>query len=285
MLDENLRRRIEELAEVEGALRVISLRHTKMLAEEFNLLQREVELAVLENNVFPSRYQRSFGTVGWEGQKALLNSTVVVVGAGGLGGYVLEGLSRTGIGKLVIVDGDTFADHNLNRQILSLEENLDYSKVDIAKALVRLVNSSVEVLIFNTWATAENLTQILSGANVVVDCLDRLPTRLLVQDAAQNLGIPMVHGAIAGYVAQVMTILPSDKGLRAFYSEKNVPQQGVEVQLGCPAATPMMAAAWQIQETVKIILKRGELLQNRMLFMDAEMGIMEILRIDSGRNS
>jgi molybdopterin/thiamine biosynthesis adenylyltransferase len=134
-------------------------------------------------------------------------------------------------------------------------------------------------VVHNLFITTENLRPLLADVEVVVDGLDRLPTRLMLQETAQALGIPMVHGAIAGYVGQVMTIFPGDEGLRALYSEEDVPQQGAEVQFGCPAATPMMTAAWQIQETLKILLKRGKLLRHKMLFMDAEMGVVEILKI------
>ncbi len=284
-MDETLRKRIDDLAEVEGELKVIPLGQVQTLAGEFGLSPREVELAALENRVLPRRYLRSFGTVGWEGQIALLNAAVAVVGLGGLGGNVVEGLARMGVGRLVLIDGDTFADHNLNRQVLSSERNLGRSKPESAQAHVAQINSAVEVVAHNLFITAENLPQLLADVEVVVDCLDRLPTRLMLQEAAQRLGIPMVHGAIAGYVGQVMTILPGDKGLRALYGAEEVPQQGAEVQFGCPAATPMMTAAWQIQETVKIILKCGELLRHKMLFMDAEMGAIEILKIaDSGES-
>ncbi len=280
-----LRRRIDDVAQVEGELRVIPLAQVQTLAGEFGLSPREVELAALEKRVLPRRYLRSFGTVGWKGQIALLHSTVAVVGLGGLGGNVVEGLARMGVGRLVLIDGDAFIDHNLNRQALSSESNLGRSKSEVAQARVAHINSAVEVVAHNLFVTAENLGQLLAGVDVVVDGLDRLPARLMLQEAAQTLGLPMVHGAIAGYVGQVMTIFPGDSGLRALYGEENVPPQGAEVQFGCPAATSMMTAAWQIQETLKIILKCGELLRHKMLFMDAEMGVVEILKIaDPGEN-
>jgi molybdopterin/thiamine biosynthesis adenylyltransferase len=113
----------------------------------------------------------------------------------------------------------------------------------------------------------------------VVDALDTLPTRLVLQKVAQSLGIPVVHGAIGGYVGQVMTVFPEDEGLYAIYGRGDVPERGIEAQLGNPAATPMMVAAWQIQEVIKILLDAGELLRNRMLFMDAESGVAEILKV------
>jgi molybdopterin/thiamine biosynthesis adenylyltransferase len=273
--------RIRELAEATEGIEAIALDQVRTLAREFGVSPKEVELAALEGRVLPRRYLRSLGTVGWEGQIKLLRSTVAVVGLGGLGGSVVEGLARMGVGRLIIVDGDVFVDHNLNRQVLSAEADLGLLKTEVARSQVAEINAAVEVVVHPEEATRENLPRLLEGAEVVVDALDRLPSRLVLQEAAQKMGIPMVHGAIAGYVGQVMTIFPGDEGLRALYGEGSVPQQGIEVQLGCPAATPMMVAAWQVQEVLKILLGRGQLLRHKMLFMDAEAGTVEVLEIGS----
>ena len=278
--DEAMETRIHQLAEAEGELRVLRLEGVRALAEEFGLTTWEVELAALEAEILPRRYLRSFGTVGLEGQVRLLRSTVAVVGLGGLGGNVTEGLARMGVGRLILVDGDIFVDHNLNRQILSTEANLGTSKAEAARDRVALVNSAVEVVVHALEATPENLPLLLEGADVVVDGLDRLPPRLMLQEAAQALGIPMVHGAIGGYLGQVMTILPGDPGLRALYGGGPLPERGVEVQQGCPAGMPMMVAGWQIQEVVKLLLGRGEPLHHRLLFIDAESGWIDVVRLD-----
>jgi len=280
-VDRSLLRRIRELAEAGDDIEVIALDRVRALAREFDVSPREVELTALEARVLPRRYLRSLGTVGWEGQIKLLHSTVAVVGLGGLGGNVVEGLARMGVGRLVVVDGDVFLDHNLNRQALSAEAGMGLLKAEAARARVGEINAAVEVIVHPEYATGENAPRLLDGVEVVVDALDRLPTRLMLQEAAQEMGIPMVHGAIAGYVGQVMTIFPGDEGLRALFGEGSVPQQGIEVQLGCPAATPMMVAAWQIQEVLKILLGQGQLLRHKMLFMDAEAGTVEFLEIGS----
>ncbi len=277
-MEKDFKARLSTLTETIDGLKVITLAALQTLEREFNLSRREAELAALEAGVLPRRYLRSYGTVGIEGQIKLLRSTVAVVGLGGLGGNVVEALARMGVGRLIAVDGDTFVDHNLNRQLLSSEAALTQSKAEAARARVAAINPAVEVVPHSTNLTPQNMETILRGAEVVVDALDRLPARLMLQDGAQRLGIPMVHGAIAGYVGQVMTILPGDPGLHALYGDE-VPAQGAEVELGCPAATPMMVAAWQVQEVMKILLGRGELLRHRMLFMDAEWGTIEVLKM------
>jgi molybdopterin/thiamine biosynthesis adenylyltransferase len=275
-----LQRRIDTLAEKAGDARIIRLQQVHELSTAFGGPIREVELAALETGVVPWRYLRNVGTIGLEGQARLLQATVAVVGLGGLGGYVTEALARMGVGRLILIDGDVFEEHNLNRQILSAEARLGASKAQAARRRVAEINSGVEVTDHAVALTRENLPRLLEGANVVVDGLDRLPTRLLLQEGAQALSIPMVHGSIAGFLGQVMTILPGDPGLVGLYGgEGELPEQGLEAQLGTPAATPMMVAAWEAQEVVKILLGQGELLQHRLLVLDMESGAIEILQL------
>jgi molybdopterin/thiamine biosynthesis adenylyltransferase len=259
--------------------RLLLLSAVRQLAHEWGLSVREVEIRALKARILPARYERSQGTVGWEGQVKLLESTVAIVGCGGLGGWIIEGLARMGVGHLIIIDGDTFGESNLNRQALCTEANLGQLKTEAARERVARVNSATEVTNHPMIADEESMREMLAGADVVVDALDTLPTRLVLQKVAQGLGIPIVHGAIGGYIGQVMTIFPGDEGLHAIYGRGDVPEQGIEVQLGNPAATPMMVAAWQIQEVIKILLGVGEILRHRLLFMDAESGEVEVLKV------
>ena len=239
----------------------------------------EVEIAALREYLVPARYVRNLGTVGWEGQLALLKSTVGIVGAGGLGGWIVEGLARMGVGRLIVIDGDVFQDSNLNRQGFCTERNLGQSKVEAARQRVAQVNPAVEVVAHKVRVDEEQMVELLHGAEVVVDALDALPTRLSLQRAARKLSVPLVHGAIAGFVGQVMTILPEDPGLLGLYGRDRVPERGIEAQWGNPAATPMMVAAWQIQEVVKLVTVQGVTLHRRMLFMDSETGAVDILLV------
>jgi molybdopterin/thiamine biosynthesis adenylyltransferase len=276
----SLARRVDALAEVVGDGRIIRLEQVQALAIECGCEVREVEIAALEAGVIPWRYVRNVGTIGLEGQARLLQSTVAVVGLGGLGGYVTEALARMGVGRLILIDGDVFEEHNLNRQILSAETRLGMGKAETARQRVAQINGAVAVDAHAVMLTRENLPQLLAGADVVVDALDRLPIRVVLQDGAQALSIPMVHGSIAGFLGQVMTILPGDPGLRSLYGETDqLPEQGLEAQLGTPAATPMAVAAWEVQEVVKILVGRGELLRHRLLVMDMESGTVEVLRL------
>ncbi len=272
--------RIASLAAPAGALRAISVSAIRALAAETGAPIRDIELAALESQILPARYLRNFGTLGWEGQTRLLNACVAIIGAGGLGGWIIEGLARMGVGRLTVIDGDIFEDNNLNRQALCWESSLGKSKAVAAAERVAQLNAAVQVNALHTWATAENLPDLLVGAQVVVDALDKLTTRLMLQEVCARLGLPLVHGAIGGYIGQVTTILPGDPGLRALYGDQTVAERGAEVEWGNPAATPMMIAAWEIHEVIKCLTGKGELLRGRLLFLDAEAGCAEFFQLD-----
>ena len=278
---DDLREMIEQAAQPSDDYPIIHLADVHRLATSSRRSVREVEIAALEAHVVPLRYIRNIGTIGIEGQLALLHSTVAVVGQGGLGGYVTEALARMGVGRLILIDGDRFEAHNLNRQVLSSEAHLGDDKVDIARARVAAINSAVDVVTWGEMLTRENLPHLLAEAQVVVDALDRLPTRLILQAGAQELGIPMVHGSIAGFIGQVMTILPGDPGLFQLYGGlEQVPERGLEAQMGTPATTPMAVAAWEAQEVVKLLLGIGTLLRHRLLILDMAAGTVETVYLE-----
>jgi len=272
---------ISKQAITEDAIETLSLTAVRELAAAYHRSIRGIELAALGESVVPQRYLRNIGTIGIEGQMALLEATVAIVGLGGLGGYVAEALARMGVGHLILIDGDTFDEHNLNRQLLSEEANLGAAKVEVASARVAAVNGAVTTTAHPIRIDRQNLTLLLKEAELVVDGLDRLPTRLMVEAGAQELGIPMVHGSIAGFLGQVMTIFPGDPGLRALYgAPETAPAQGMEAQLGTPAATPMAVAAWEAQEVVKVITGHGQPLRHRLLIIDFETNTTNVLELN-----
>lgn len=249
----------------------ISLVSVRRLAACYACQIREVERQALLNEIVPERYRRNLGTIGLAGQSKLLDSCVAVIGAGGLGGYVIEGLARMGLGKIIVIDGDRYAENNLNRQLGCTEAVLGQFKGQVMSRRVAEVNSAVEVVVHTDWLDAENAASLVQGASVLVDALDNLPTRLLLQRIAARLNVPLVHGAIAGYTGQVLTIMPGDIGLVGLYGDTPGADKGVEVLLGNPAATPMLIAAWQVSEAVKLVVG-GPLLCQRMLVFDTEFG-------------
>jgi molybdopterin/thiamine biosynthesis adenylyltransferase len=205
-------------------------------------------------------------TLSSEENDKLKNYKVCVIGCGGLGGYVIEMLGRIGVGFITAVDGDVFQESNLNRQILSDTHSLGKSKSIAAKERMMNVNPLIEVNCVNELLTKENYPEILKGHDVIVDALDSIDARLMLQDACEGLNIPLVSGAIAGWYGHVTTVYPGDKTLNIIYGKKV--GKGVEAKLGNPSFTPALVASIEVSEVIKVLIGRGELLRKRILFID-----------------
>lgn len=257
-----------------GEARLISLDAVRRLASERRLSPLEVERAALENGIVPARYRLNLGTIGMDGQLKLLHSTVGVCGLGGLGGCVVESLARFGVGHLILVDGDVFEESNLNRQLLCTEASPGLVKAEEAAARVAAVNSSIEVTPHHRFVGPADIVEVFQGADVVVDALDSVPSRLALEDGCAQLGIPLVHGAIAGNSGQVMTIFPGDPGLKAIYAGGG--EHGVETLEGNPPTTPALVASLQAQEAVKVICG-GEALRHGFLLLDTAANLYQFV--------
>jgi molybdopterin/thiamine biosynthesis adenylyltransferase len=223
------------------------------------------------------RYTRNISTLSIEENDSLKNFRVCVVGCGGLGGYVIEMLGRLGIGHIVAIDGDGFEESNLNRQILSDVESMGINKAVKAKQRMEKVNPFIEVEAVDERLTNINGKEILKGADVVVDALDNIETRLMLERLCEELNIPLVHGAIGGWYGQVATVLPGDRTLTRFYGGKF--SQGIEKKLGNPSFTPALAAAIQVSEVVKLLINRGELLRKKLLVIDLLEQDFEVIEL------
>lgn len=245
------------------------------LADEYCCGVHEVYIVALTVGIYPYRYVRNREIISTEEQLRLAQSRVVVVGAGGLGGHVILLLARLGVGHLVVVDNDVFDETNLNRQALCSERALGRSKSEQAVKEVGSINPGVKVLPYEVKLEPHNATEILAGSNVVVDALDNVPDRLALEGATKKLGIPMVHGALAGFEGQLMTIFPEDPGLKHLYRDWRTDldkSKSPEAVLGVPITTPSIIATLQAMEVIKIILNRGRLFRNTMLYIDLEAG-------------
>ena len=213
-----------------------------------------------------SRYERNFPTFSREDFDSIQKASVCVVGCGGLGGYIIEMLARVGIGSLTLIDGDSFEASNQNRQILSTEENLGTPKAEAAAARVRLINKNVKTSFHHAFLTAENGSVLLGDSDLIMDALDNIPARLLIQALCREKNIPLIHGAIGGWSAQVTTVFPGDDTLtRLFSAEKGYDSK----VLGNPSFTPALTASIQVSEALKVITgKNEELLRNKLLYID-----------------
>ncbi len=196
----------------------------------------------------------------------LNNKSVCIVGCGGLGGYIIEMIGRLGVGKITAVDGDVFDLSNLNRQLLCTEAHLGIGKAETAKERMSKVNSDISFTAINDYLTVENAEEILSGHDLVIDALDSIAARFILQETASKLGIPMIYGAIAGWYGQVSTIMPGNDFLSKVYRHHE--GKGHEAELGNPSFTPALVASIEVSEALKVLIGRGELLVNKLLLID-----------------
>lgn len=247
---------------VKNGLRVVPFAACREAARRCGMSAREAEAAALRAGLCPSRYERSVGTVGLDGQARLLESCAAVAGCGGLGGWIIEILARVGVGKLILADGDTFGENNLNRQLYAAEENLGEPKAEAAARRVRAVNSAVEVKALNFFLNEENCEAALDGADVVLDALDGNGARSVVFRACAKLGVPFVHGAIGGLYGETAVLRAGDVPPWELFGAGD---KGEEVECGNPPFTPPFIASAQAAEAVRI-LTRGEETQRKTLF-------------------
>jgi molybdopterin/thiamine biosynthesis adenylyltransferase len=243
---------------------LISWHDQSWAAKDFGLTLAAVEETILENGLLPARYQRNQQMISTAQQLQLLRSTVAVVGAGGLGGYILEELARLGVGQIVVIDDDVFEEHNLNRQILSSPAKLGRVKVEVAAARLAEINPAVTVRAVRARFDKVQGAALLAGADCVVDAVDNVASRLELEELCEGLQLPLVHGAIAGWYGHVATIFPGERSLTKLYRHWSG-GKGIEAQLGNPAFTPAVVASFEVAEVGKILLGQGRLLRNRQL--------------------
>ncbi len=225
------------------------------------------------------RYIRNEQMLSREENLRLRDFRVAVAGCGGLGGYIIELLARLGIGHITAIDGDVFDISNLNRQLLSHPGNLGLSKSEQARERIAMINQDVVLTPRHVTITKKNAVSILQNHDIVADALDNISTRRIIADAANKLKIPMVHGAIAGWHAQLATIFPGDHTLDIIYPEGV--DKGAESELGNPSFTPAMAASLQVAEILKVLLKKEGVLRNKLLVIDTLRHDYQIIELNS----
>ena len=212
------------------------------------------------------RYDRQImiGEIGQEGQEKLKRSRVVIAGTGGLGSPIAIYLTAAGIGMIRLIDHDQVALSNLNRQILHWEEDIGRKKVDSARTKLRNLNSEVEIEAIAETVTEGNVSKLVNGCDVIVDAMDNLSTRYILNRCAIEKNIPFFHGAVNGFEGRVMTILPGKTAcLRCMYRGP-VPQEKFPVIGVAPAVIGVIQAT----EVIKYLLGIGKLLTNRLLIYD-----------------
>jgi len=220
-----------------------------------------------------NRYQRHLllPEVGEPGQLKLLDSKVLLLGAGGLGSPAALYLAAAGVGTLGIIDMDVVDASNLQRQILHNTDRIGERKVDSAKKTLTLVNPDVNVVTYDVRLGADNILDIIDGYDVIVDGTDNFPTRYLVNDASLVKRIPVVHGSIFRFEGQATVFNPFvGPCYRCMIPEPPPAELAPSCsEAGVLGVLPGIIGSIQAMEAVKILLGTGETLQGRLLAYDA----------------
>jgi len=245
------------------------------IALDLGLTLLDVYKATLGLGIYPRRYLRNRDGISLQDQLKLAEAKVAAVGAGGLGGTVIQLLGRIGIGRLTVVDCDVFDETNLNRQVFCTREWVGRAKALAVQEQMRAINPAVEVHAHILRLDSANGPEILAGCQVIVDALDNVKDRLTLEALAKTLGAPLVHGALAGFEGQLMTVFPEDPGLKQIYGsgdESAGAANRPELLLGVPSITPSLVATLEAMEVLKILLNRGTPFRNKMVYIDLERG-------------
>lgn len=213
------------------------------------------------------RYDRQvcIAEIGTTGQEKLKKAKICICGAGGLGSPAAIYLVAAGVGTITLVDHDQVALSNLNRQVLHHEADIGRYKVDSAKEKLGNLNSHVTLDTSRLKITEENVVRLIAGHDVIIDALDNLETRYILNQAALDLNIAFIHGAVSGFEGRVMTVIPGQSTcLRCLYrgpvkQPRKIPVIGV---------TPAVIGAIQATEAIKYITGIGDLLTDRLLIYD-----------------
>lgn len=220
-----------------------------------------------------NRYQRHLllPEVGVEGQAKLLESKVLLLGAGGLGSPAALYLAAAGVGTLGIVDMDEVDASNLQRQILHNVDRIGDRKVDSAKKTLTLLNSDVNVVAYDTRLSADNVLDLIDGYDVIIDGADNFPSRYLLNDASLLKKIPVVHGSIFRFEGQATVFKPYDGPCYRCMIPEPPPAELAPscAEAGVLGVLPGIIGSIQALEAIKLILGLGDSLSGRLLAYDS----------------
>ena len=230
-------------------------------------------MKVVFSNEQLERYSRNIllKEVGIKGQQKLLSSKVLVIGAGGLGSPAVMYLAVAGVGTIGIADKDKVELSNLNRQIIHATNKIGKDKTESAKDTVNNLNSDITVNIHNGLITQQNISEIISPYDFIIDATDNFETKFLINDSCVFAKKPFSHAGVVGFQGQLMTYVPNKSCCYRCVFKEPPPK---DCALSCSkdgilGATAGIIGTLQATEAIKYILSIGELLIGYMLTYNA----------------
>ncbi len=271
------------------ALKRMGYRDVRSISGGFNRWKNEghpFEVPTFLSSTDRERYARHLmiSEVGEEGQLKLLESRVLLIGAGGLGSPAAYYLAAAGVGHLGLVDHDVVDRSNLQRQILHTEARVGMPKVESARIALEALNPGIEVTGYETHLDSSNVEDIFSNYDIIVDGTDNITTRYLINDACVKLGLPNVHAAVYRFEGQITVFWPAyaKEGsgcYRCMFPEPPPPELAPScAEAGVLGVMPGVLGLLQAVETIKVLLDIGEPLVGRQLHYDALSSQFTILK-------
>ncbi|NCA97325.1 MAG: ThiF family adenylyltransferase [Bacteroidia bacterium] len=208
--------------------------------------------------------EKNTGVINKETLQRIKSLRVLVVGVGGLGGHLANHLARLGVKSLHLIDFDVFQPSNINRQLFSSSSNLGKSKVQVVGDAVRSIREDVKVIVHESRIESID-KQIWKEVDIVMDAVDSIKMKQYLEDKAAEYGLPLIHGAVAGFYGQVGIIMPGSNVLKRLYDDQS---KGLEAELGCPTFIPSIVAGMMISELVKFLQEDKNALINRIMMID-----------------
>ena len=210
------------------------------------------------------QYSRNMGIMNDFELKKFVYTKVLVIGVGGLGGYIASSLARIGVSSITIVDYDCFDDSNLNRQMFSTLKTLKKPKVDVVKRGLLDINPNLKIRTIHAKLDKTFDLTNFENIDIVFDAVDNIESKILLEKYCNQFNIPLIHGAIAGWYGQLGIIMPGSNILNDLYNDN---KHGIESELMSPTFTPGVIGNMMISEFVKFILEK-EALVNKILYVD-----------------
>ncbi|SHN68739.1 HesA/MoeB/ThiF family protein [Desulfovibrio litoralis] len=257
----------------------ISLKQLKSLAKSTGQSLKALELLALRNKILPERYKRNLDIISLEEQLLLKESSVLLIGLGGLGGHCLDFLLRLGVGSILAVDGDKFEESNLNRQLLCTLGGLNKAKTDAALKHAKKINQAVDFKVINQFLDAGSMYEVMQSQpfDLVIDALGGLKNRMHLQQAATKAKLNVVTGAIAGFSGYI-SLVPFIAGEATINPAQFLgTSANIEDKIGTPAPTVAFAASLMLTFTQEALIKKkkNEALQAQYLIFDLKTQTLE----------
>ncbi len=267
----------ESLIQKDDNTTLITNQGIKFLSEHLNKPQKEIELLLIEEHIYPAKYYENINKFGAEAQIKLLKSNVIVLGCGTLSYYTSQILARIGVGQITLVDGDIVKETTLNRSYN--QQYINKNKAEALKEILTNLNSAIDVNAIPRNLDPNNVKEIITkDYNLVIDTIENITIRKAIFTECLRTGIPIVHGIIAGFWLQIGTI---KKGYPTVFDRlsEDFPLKLETPQISAPFTYPVAAGIITSEATKILTNTEAPLFTGKLAWFDLQNNLVEIIEL------